>query len=45
AFGLADILLFCFLAFGSQVGQPLNPDLKHIGNWYARVSQRPSVSA
>lgn len=45
AFGLADILLFCFLAFGNQVGQPLNPDLKHIGNWYARVSQRPSVSA
>jgi|TARA_R110000796_G_scaffold153956_3_gene270541 glutathione S-transferase len=45
AFGLADIMLFCFLAFGNQVGQPLNPDLKHIGAWFARVSQRPSVSA
>ncbi|RAN38251.1 hypothetical protein HY11_00125 [Hyphomonas pacifica] len=44
-FGLADIMLFCFVAFGNQVGQPLNPDLKHIGAWYARISERPSVSA
>lgn len=44
-FGLADIMLFCFVAFGNQVGQPLNPDLKNIGAWYARISERPSVSA
>ena len=44
-FTLADILLFCFLAFGGAVGQPLNPDLKNIGSWYAKVAERASVKA
>lgn len=44
-FSLADVLLFCFLAFGGAVGQPLNPDLKNVGRWYASVSARPSAKA
>jgi glutathione S-transferase len=44
-FTLADILLFCFLAFGGQVGQPLNPELKNVGRWYAKVAERASVKA
>lgn len=44
-FTLADILLFCFLAFGEQVGQPLNRDFKNVAAWYDKVSQRESVGA
>jgi glutathione S-transferase len=44
-FSLADILLYCFLTFGAQVGQPLNPELKNIGRWYAAVAARPSAKA
>ena len=44
-FGLADVMLYCFQAFGNQVGQPLNPELKNINAWFERVSARPSASA
>ena len=44
-FSLADVLLFCFLEFGSQVGQPLNEDNKNIMSWYERVGSRPSAAA
>ena len=44
-FTLADILLFCFLEFGTQVGQPLNPENKNIAAWRERVNARPSVAA
>ncbi|MFN7164866.1 MAG: glutathione S-transferase family protein [Hyphomonas sp.] len=44
-FTLADVLLFCFLGFGGAVGQPLNPELKNIGRWYAAVGARPSAKA
>ena len=44
-FTLADVLLFCFLAFGGAVGQPLNPELKNVGRWYAAVGARASVKA
>lgn len=44
-FTLADILLFCFLEFGGQVGQPLNTDNKNIAAWYDRVKARPSAAA
>ena len=39
-FTLADIMLFCFLQFGTQVGQPLNPDNKNIAAWFDRVTAR-----
>ena len=44
-FTLADIHLFCFLDFGAQVGQPLNPDNKNIASWFERIKQRPSTKA
>jgi glutathione S-transferase len=42
---LADIVLFAFLEFGSQVGQPFNPGLKTILGWYERMKARPSAKA
>ncbi len=44
-FTLADILLFCFLDFGAQVGQPLNPENANIAAWFGRVKARPSANA
>lgn len=44
-FTLADIHLFCFLEFGTQVGQPLNPDNTNIAAWFERVKARPSAVA
>jgi len=44
-FTLADILLWVFLDFGTQVGQPLNPANKNIAAWFERVKARPSVAA
>lgn len=43
--GIADILLFCFLGFGANVGQPLNPDNKNVSAWFERMQSRPSASA
>jgi glutathione S-transferase len=44
-FTLADILLFVFIDFGAQVGQPLDPALKTIAAWLDRVKDRPSAKA
>lgn len=44
-FTLADILLFCFLEFGAQVGQPLNEANANIVAWYDRVKGRASAAA
>jgi glutathione S-transferase len=44
-FTLADIMLFCFLSFGNQVGQPLNPDNKNIAAWFDRVKARAAEKA
>jgi len=44
-FTLADILLFSFLDFGAQVGQPLDPDLPKLNAWMERVKARESVAA
>jgi glutathione S-transferase len=44
-FTLADVLLYCWIDFGNQVGQPLDPANAHIAAWFARVGQRPSVKA
>ena len=43
--GLADILLFCFLAFGANVGQPLNPENGNVMAWFERMQARPSAAA
>ncbi|CAE7189944.1 GTT2 [Symbiodinium microadriaticum] len=42
---LADIFLFCILAFGSAVGQPLNPDFANVKAWFDRMAERPSAAA
>lgn len=44
-FTLADVLLFCFLQFGAQVGQPLDPANKNLTAWQERVKARPSAKA
>jgi glutathione S-transferase len=44
-FTLADIMLFCFLEFGAQVGQPLKTENGNIAAWYDRVGERDSASA
>jgi glutathione S-transferase len=44
-FSLADILLYCFLVFGAQVGQPLDPANKNLAAWLDRVAARPSAKA
>lgn len=42
---LADILLFCFLDFGAQVGQPINPEFRNIVAHHAMMKARPSAAA
>jgi glutathione S-transferase len=42
---MADILLYGWIDFGNQVGQPLDPTNTNIAAWFARVGQRPSVKA
>ncbi len=42
---LADILLFCFVDFGTQVGQPLNAENKNVAAWYERMKGRASAKA
>jgi glutathione S-transferase len=44
-FTLADILLFCFIDFGGQVGQPLEASNSNLAAWFERVKARPSASA
>ncbi len=44
-FTLADILLYCFLAFGAAVGQPIAAQNKNIAAWFERVKARPSAAA
>jgi len=42
---LADILLFCFLDFAANVGQPINPANATIAAHHARMKARPSSAA
>jgi len=42
---LADVLLFCFIDFGTQVGQPFDTGLKNVNAWYERMKARPSAAA
>ena len=44
-FTLADILLYCFIDFGNQIGQPLDAGNTNIAAWFKRVGERPSVKA
>ena len=42
---LADVLLYCFVDFGGQVGQPLNPEFQNLTAWFTRMKTRPSTAA
>ena len=44
-FTLADVQLFCFLAFGGMVGQPIPDEAANIKAWFERVKARPSAAA
>ncbi len=44
-FTLADIILYAFLEFGGTVGQPVDPDLQNIAQWFERVAARPATQA
>ncbi|WOH51904.1 glutathione S-transferase C-terminal domain-containing protein [Bradyrhizobium sp. sBnM-33] len=44
-FTLADILLYGWLDFAGQVGQPLDTANINIVAWMARVGERPPVKA
>ena len=44
-FTLADILLFCFVEFGAQVGQPMPAGARWLPGWHARVAARASAAA
>ncbi len=42
---LADVLLYCMLAFGNTVGQPFDENLANIKPWFDRMAARASASA
>ena len=42
---MADILLFAFLDFMANVGQPLDPACKNLTAWFGRMKARPSAAA
>ena len=42
---LADVLLYCFLAFGKTVGQPFAESNKNISAWFERMAGRESAAA
>lgn len=42
---LADVLLYCMLAFGNQVGQPFDESLPNIKPWFDRMAARASANA
>lgn len=44
-FTLADILLYCWLDFGNQVGQPMDQSNGNIVTWFNRVGERPAAKA
>ena len=42
---LADMVLYCCMDFAKDVGQPLEPELKNLAAWYARMNARPSAQS
>ena len=45
AVSLADLLLYSFVEFGAQVGQPLDPGHRRLAAWRDRMASRPSAAA
>jgi len=42
---IADLVLYCCLDFAAGIGQPLNPEMKNLSAWFARIDQRPSAKS
>jgi glutathione S-transferase len=43
-YSLADILLYCFLQYRTEIGQPLRPEWTALASWFARVAARPAAA-
>src|SRR4051812_44186116 len=43
-YSLADILLYCFVDYGIQIGQPLRPEWTALRRWLDRVQARPAAA-
>lgn len=43
ALSVADLLLYCFVEFGEQVGQGLDPNQRRLAKWRDRVGSGPSA--
>ena len=44
-FSLADVMLFCFITFGTTVGQSVSEENTNLTSWYDRVKERSSTAA
>lgn len=42
---IGDLVLYCCTDFSAGVGQPIDPSLKNVNEWFARVDGRPSAQA
>jgi len=43
-YSLADILLYCFLQYGIEIGQLLRPEWRALAGWFDRVAMRPAAA-
>jgi glutathione S-transferase len=42
---IGDLVLYCCCDFAAGVGQPIDPSLKNVSEWFARMDARPSAQA
>ncbi|SVB15361.1 uncharacterized protein METZ01_LOCUS168215 [marine metagenome] len=42
---IADLVLYCCTDFAAGVGQSIDPSLRNINEWFARIDARPSAKA
>ena len=43
-YSLADILLYCFVHYGIEIGQLLRPEWRAVAGWFDRVAMRPAAA-
>ena len=42
---VGDLVLYCCTDFAAGVGQSIDPSLKNVSAWFARMDARPSAKA
>jgi glutathione S-transferase len=42
---VGDLVLYCCADFAAGVGQTIDPSLKNVTDWFARIDARPSAQA